>query len=85
MWGEYNDKIRAMIKAFRDLKGKYLVPIHNGTFNLAFHPWYEPMERIMTLSLKENIQIIIPIMGQIIDIENVPKTDKWWKSLSNDN
>ena len=72
------------LKAFRDLKGKILVPIHNGTFDIAFHPWSEPMEKVMSLALKENIQLLIPMMGQIIDINNIPETIQWWDTPPND-
>ena len=89
--GGYHDSWRTMhmmpedaLQAFKDLKGKILVPIHNGTYDVAFHPWYEPMENIMSLSHKENIQPVIPLMGQIIDTNDIPKTVHWWDPLTND-
>ncbi|MDY6967745.1 MAG: MBL fold metallo-hydrolase [Spirochaetota bacterium] len=88
--GAYNESWRSMhmmpednIKAYKNLKGKILVPIHNGTFNMAYHPWYEPMEQIISLTNKEKIQTVIPLMGQIVDIENIPKIYKWWKQPKN--
>ena len=71
-------------KAFKDLKGKILVPIHNGTFDMAFHPWHEPMEKIIRLASKENIQTVIPFMGQIVDTTNIPKTVHWWNPSTSD-
>ena len=68
------------LKAFKDLKGKVLVPIHNGTFDLSSHPWYDPMEQIMTVAPKAQIQFVIPLMGQIVDGNSIPKTVAWWKS-----
>ncbi len=89
--GAYNKAWRTMhmfpednIKAQRDLKGKVLVPIHNGTFDLAFHPWYEPMEQVMALAEDAQIKYIMPQMGQIVDYKSVPETLKWWK-ISNSN
>ena len=67
------------LKALKDLKGKVLVPIHNGTFDLAFHPWIDPMEQIMTLTQKDHIKFIIPLMGQIVDSKNMPENVVWWK------
>jgi len=88
--GGYDDSWRSMhmmpddtLKAFNDLKGKILVPIHNGTFDMAFHPWYEPMENIMKLSKEEKIQTLFPFMGQIVDINNVPKSVRWWELFTN--
>lgn len=67
------------LKAIKDLNGKVLVPIHNGTFDLAFHPWYEPMEQVMTLAQKDRIKFFIPLMGQIVDSNKIPETVAWWK------
>jgi len=84
--GAYHKSWRTMhmfpednLQAFKDLKGKVLVPIHNGTFDLAFHPWYEPMEHVMTLALKEHIQFAIPLMGQVVDSKNIPEPVVWWR------
>ena len=84
--GQYNKRFEYVhmfpeqtIQAFKDVKGKILVPIHNSTFKISFHPWNEPMKRITELAKKENIKIIIPKMGEIIDISSPPKTnDNWW-------
>lgn len=88
--GAYHESWKTMhmmpednLKAIKDLRGKALVPIHSGTFDLAFHPWYEPMEKLMMLTLKEQIQLVIPVMGQIMDINNIPETVQWWKPSKN--
>lgn len=85
--GAYNESWRSMhmfpednIKAQKDLNGKLLVPVHNGTFDLAFHPWYEPMDQVMNLAKKAKTKFVIPLIGQIVDIKNAPETLEWWKS-----
>lgn len=66
------------LQAHIDLKGKVMLPIHNGTFDLAFHSWYEPLQRISELASAQKIQLATPIMGSIMDINNLPKSNKWW-------
>ncbi len=68
------------LQAFKDLKGKVMVPIHNGTFDLSTHSWYDPMEQIRKLTQKDQVQLLIPLMGQIVDSKNLPNTIAWWKS-----
>jgi L-ascorbate metabolism protein UlaG (beta-lactamase superfamily) len=29
---------------------QWLLPIHNGTFNLAMHAWWDPFERVVDLA-----------------------------------
>ena len=44
------------IQGFLDLKGKVLVPVHWGMFNLAIHNWYDPIQESVKYSSKyENL------------------------------
>src|ERR1700722_15290872 len=45
------------------LKGKLMMPIHWGTFNLALHPWYEPIERLLHFAKEKNIALLLPQTG----------------------
>jgi L-ascorbate metabolism protein UlaG (beta-lactamase superfamily) len=49
-WADVHMQPEQTLQAHLDLRGKWLMPIHNGTFDLAFHPWYEPLERIAALA-----------------------------------
>ena len=42
---------------------KWLLPIHNGTFDLSMHPWAEPFERVLALGDARGVNIATPIMG----------------------
>ncbi len=52
------------LQAFRDLRADVLLPIHNGTFDLALHPWQEPFERITALAADAALRISTPRMGE---------------------
>ncbi|MCG9748085.1 MBL fold metallo-hydrolase [Shewanella sp. Isolate8] len=67
------------LQAHLDLGGRQMMPIHNGTFDLAFHSWYEPLERIAALAADANTQLITPIVGQVLDIHNTPESVAWWR------
>jgi len=38
------------VQAFVDLRAKVLFSVHNSTFDLAFHRWQEPLERLADLA-----------------------------------
>lgn len=85
--GAYNQKWKDVhmmpeesIQAFKDLKAKVLFPIHNGTFDLSLHSWFEPFDKIYYLAKQNNIDIRFPIMGEYISLLNYSKTTKWWKN-----
>lgn len=66
------------LQAHVDLEGKQMMPIHNGTFDLAFHSWYEPLERITALAQAARIPLVTPIMGQVVSVNDIPSTTAWW-------
>ena len=70
--GAYNEKwadIHMMpedtLQAFIDIKGIHLIPVHNGTFDLSTHSWYEPMTKISQLAANSNVSLLTPMMGQM--------------------
>ena len=66
------------VKAHIDLRGRTMLPIHNSTFDLAFHPWYEPLERITVEAKKQSVSLSTPIVGEIFTIKQKAITKPWW-------
>ncbi len=89
--GAYNEKWAKIhmfpeetVKAHLDLKGKVLHPIHWGTFNLALHPWYEPMERLVTAAEEKGIETATPVVGETTIYGEYHPAEKWWEQSMND-
>jgi L-ascorbate metabolism protein UlaG (beta-lactamase superfamily) len=61
-----------------DLRGKLLVPLHWATFDLGLHPWYEPIERLVSFSDQESITLITPEVGEKINLQGKSETNHWW-------
>lgn len=68
------------LQAHLDLRGKWLLPIHNSTFDLAFHGWSEPMETLYTLSRQAGVDITTPVIGQPLVVRQPEGTHPWWRS-----
>jgi len=67
------------LQAHLDVKAQFLMPVHWGMFELAFHTWYEPVEALSQVAKNENVTLITPVFGQIIVLDSLLKTDHWWK------
>ncbi|MDH4182607.1 MAG: MBL fold metallo-hydrolase [Nitrospinota bacterium] len=68
-------------QAHIDLRGKVFVPMHWGTYRMAFHPWKEPAERFYKEALRLGIQFSLPVAGQTIENpESLPQAP-WWRDL----
>jgi len=66
------------IQAHIDLQGKAVMPIHNGTFDLAFHSWYDPFVQSHQLATEKNIPIVTPVMGEVIFVNHMASSQQWW-------
>ncbi|HSD17253.1 MAG TPA: MBL fold metallo-hydrolase [Thermomonas sp.] len=69
------------VQAHVDLRGRWLLPIHNGTFDLSMHPWFEPFERVLALGGERGIGIATPIMGERIGIDAPHAGERWWRGV----
>ena len=78
-WSQVHMFPEQTVQAHIDLKGKILHPIHWGTFNLALHPWYEPMERLTATAQANNIKVATPIVGETTIFDTNLHVAKWWQ------
>lgn len=66
------------LQAHIDLKGRWLLPIHNGTFDLSMHAWHEPFDRILALAWDHNVSITTPQMGEAFNLNQPLHGQAWW-------
>jgi L-ascorbate metabolism protein UlaG (beta-lactamase superfamily) len=64
------------------VQGGLLIPVHWATFNLALHSWSEPVERVLTDAATHDVRVAVPMPGQILDVDAVPKSDGWWRKVA---
>jgi len=62
LWRDIHMMPEDSLQAFKDVKGKIMVPIHNATFDLSTHAWFDPMEKISQLAREHNMNLLIPEM-----------------------
>jgi len=80
-WADVHMTPEQSIQAHIDLKGKIMMPIHNGTFDLAFHSWYDPFEKITAQSKQHWVELTTPIMGQVITSKSDAVENIWWQKM----
>lgn len=79
-WPDVHMQPEQTLQAHRDLRGRWLLPIHNGTFDLALHAWHEPFDRIVALAaaLAEPVPVATPEMGLAFDLARPAAGRRWW-------
>ena len=86
--GAYNDAWHAIhmdpeeaVRAHGDLGGRVLMPIHWATFNLAFHRWAEPAQRLLAAAAARGVQVVVPRPGERVDVLSPPPLQDWWTAV----
>ena len=85
LWHKVHMLPEETVQAHLDLGGKVLHPIHWGTFNLALHSWFEPMERITAAAKGKDIQLITPRIGEMSRYAQPLPKDRWWRDIVKSN
>lgn len=81
-WSEVHMSPEETLQAHLDVKGTALLPVHNGTFDLALHPWYEPFERISELADAAGVKLVTPEIGQRLDLAKMEENAYWWREIA---
>jgi L-ascorbate metabolism protein UlaG (beta-lactamase superfamily) len=69
------------VQAFKDVKGKVLMPVHNSGFDLAFHGWHEPLDRVAALAEANGVELATPEIGEVMTVARVRQNTRWWMGL----
>lgn len=80
-WPDVHMMPEQTMQAFLDLKGAWLLPIHNGTFDMALHRWQEPMEQIAMLAKERGVALATPTIGEPLDLKRPHVGLPWWRDV----
>ena len=80
-WPDIHVTPEQAVEAHVALRGQALLPIHWGTFNLAFHSWDEPAERVVAAAGKNGTKLFVPRPGESIEPSAATSQDFWWRKV----
>ena len=69
------------VQAFQDVRGKVLFGVHNSTFDLAFHSWHDPLDRLAALAAARNLTLATPVIGEVLTVGQARENKRWWQGL----
>lgn len=82
-WHEIHMMPHEVLWAAKDLNARQILPVHSSKFKLAFHPWYEPLDRLAKQNeASEKLAILSPKIGEIVYLNaREQRFEAWWKSI----
>lgn len=81
LWPHVHMMPEESLQAHIDLQGNWLLPIHNTTFDLSLHAWFDPLNRITAAAEENDVQLVTPIIGERLDLDADPIENRWWQGL----
>ena len=79
LWDDIHMGPERAAQAHLELRGKILLPLHWGTFALAFHSWTEPVEHLQAAAVKKGVPLLLPAPGETRLLSAGAYTQEWWK------
>ncbi|GAB3539692.1 hypothetical protein GCM10027443_36620 [Pontibacter brevis] len=78
-WADIHTNSEEAVQAHQQVKGNRLLPVHWATFDLAIHPWGEPIERLHRAAALQGVPILLPEVGQWLKDIHTFNSRLWWK------
>lgn len=83
MWPKLHMFPEQTVQAGIDIKAMRILPIHWGAFSISSHSWTDPVERVITAAKKAKIPLVIPKIGEAINLNDSINYTKetWWRTI----
>lgn len=76
-WSDVHLDPGEALRTHADLRADVLLPVHWATFDLAFHPWAEPVERLVAEA--GDVRIVTPRPGERFETSGPLPRSTWWR------
>lgn len=71
-----------VVQAAIDLHTQTLFPVHSSKYALANHAWDDPLKRVTAASKGEDIRLLTPMIGEVVNLKDSTQTFKeWWVGI----
>jgi L-ascorbate metabolism protein UlaG (beta-lactamase superfamily) len=69
------------VRAHVAVQARRMLPVHWGTFNIAFHDWDEPIRRAVDAANEKNVDLVTPRVGEVVVAGEPFGSHSWWEEV----
>jgi L-ascorbate metabolism protein UlaG (beta-lactamase superfamily) len=80
-WADLHLGPEQAVDAHQMLRGRVMLPVHWGLFDLAMHGWTEPIERVLVAAHARDVRVAVPRLGESFEPRVGLPCDRWWPAL----
>jgi len=78
LWADVHLGPEQAVRAHQAVRGRVMIPVHWGTFNLGMHAWTEPVERVLVAAERADVSLAIPRPGESVEPAALGAVVRWW-------
>ncbi|WP_341843705.1 MBL fold metallo-hydrolase [Chitinophaga caseinilytica] len=80
-WANIHMMPEEAVQAAADLRTRAMLPVHWAKFSLAFHPWDEPVRRVLAEAQKTGMPVATPMIGEAMVLHQPLPQSPWWEKV----
>jgi L-ascorbate metabolism protein UlaG (beta-lactamase superfamily) len=80
-WPDWHLGPEQAVQAHEMVRGRVMLPVHWGLFDLSYHAWTEPVERVLAAADRVGVAVVVPKPGESIEPEATPDLERWWPEV----
>ncbi len=81
LWADVHLGPEQAVRAHQLVRGRVLLPVHWGLFDLALHGWTEPIERILAAAKAAGVKVVMPHPGESVEPATAGGVRAWWPTI----
>ncbi|HEX9620962.1 MAG TPA: MBL fold metallo-hydrolase [Polyangiaceae bacterium] len=82
LWADVHLGPEQAVLAHRMVRGRLMIPVHWGLFDLALHGWTEPIERVIAAARAAGVDVATPRPGGAVDVDAAAsRVARWWPEV----
>jgi L-ascorbate metabolism protein UlaG (beta-lactamase superfamily) len=80
-WADVHLGPEQAVRAHELVRGKAMMPVHWGLFDLGLHGWTEPIERVLVAAKQHGVTVLSPRPGERVEPSAPPERMRWWPDV----
>lgn len=82
LWADVHLGPEQAVEAHQKVRGRLMIPVHWGLFDLALHGWTEPVERVLRAAQESGVEVQTPPPGGTVVVGAAqPQVARWWPDV----
>ncbi len=80
-WVDVHMSPEDAVRVHLEIKGKQMLPVHWGTFNMGIHAWDEPIRRTTIAAKAQGVDLLTPRIGELVTVGEPIVSTRWWEAV----